>query len=146
MKTTSKCWLIANFEIIVYVFALIVSAILAIMVFGFSNVNSESVLKGFAYSAIVAGSISIPTKRGVFQFGKYLLIVGMGILVPVLIAKNEELDAQSQKILTGMIILFWIVFILASVVSAVLAVYTYRNIGEVLSRRMLYRNSRVAIF
>jgi hypothetical protein len=129
-----------------YVFALIVSAIL---VFGFSNANSEFILKGFAYSALIAGSISIPTKRGVFQFGKYLLLVGMGILFTVLIPKTEEfqkLDIQSQKILNIMTVVFWIVFILASIVSAILAVYAYRNIREVLSRRMLYRNSHVGIF
>jgi hypothetical protein len=129
-----------------YVFTLIVNTIL---VFGFSDINNKLIFQGFMYSALFAGIVSLPTKSSVFQFGKYLVVVGMGILFTIMASKSEgfqKLDIQAQKFFIIMMIVCWTVFIVASIISAFIAVYTYKNIGEVLSRRMLYRNSNVSIF
>ena len=138
MGTTFRCWLIANFEIIMYLLLLIVSAILL-----FSISDLENAFKIFAYSAIFAGMLSFPTNRGVFQFGKYLFLVVIGILMTI--GANDQKYA-SDVMVSLIINKFWTVFIIASVISAFIAVYTYINIDEVLSRRMLWRNSNVSIF
>lgn len=139
MGTIFRCWLIANFEIVMYVLLLIVSAIL---LFGFSSLESGDALKFFTYFALFAGMLSFPTNKGAFQFGKYLFLVGMGIVMTVGANNPEYADVMGSLIVSS----FWIVFIIASVISAVIAVYAYKNIGEVLSRRMLYRNSNVSLF
>jgi hypothetical protein len=128
-----------------WVFTLIASILLLL---GFSA-NGVFALKLSAYMALFAGILSFPTKNGVFQFGKYLFLVGMGIIFTVALPKTEgfqEENIQYQEFYNKAIIAFWIVFIIASIISAVIAVYAYRNIGEILSRRMLYRNSNIGIF
>ena len=138
MGTTFRCWLIANFEITMYVLLLIVSAIL---LFGISD--SDSALKIFVYSALFAGMLSFPTNKSVFQFGKYLFLVGIGVLLTV---GAKDPKYTNDILMSSMVDKFWIVFIIASVVSALIAIYTYVNMDEVLSRRMLYWNSNVSIF
>ena len=131
---TFYCWLIANFELIMYIFLLILSAII---LFGFSD--KDNTLNIFMYLAVLMGILSLPTKKGVFQFGKYLLIVGFGIMM-------NDPKYDNNEFMSIFIPKFWIVFIITSIISAFIAVYTYMNIDEVLSRRMLYRNSNVSIF
>ncbi|MDR0982490.1 MAG: hypothetical protein LBM07_04515 [Culturomica sp.] len=145
MGKTFRCWLIANFEIIMYVLLLIISAIL---LFGTLDLEIAFAFKLFVYSALIAGMLSLPTNRGSIQFGKYLFLVGFGILMTIGVtigAKNDPEYANSVM-LSPIINKFWTVFIIASVISVFVAVYTYINIDEVLSRRMLWRNSNVSIF
>jgi hypothetical protein len=117
------------------------------VLFGISDFDVESGLnlKVFFYSALIAAMLSYPTNRGVFQFGKYLFLVVIGILMTI--GANgakyaNDVNVDYNYILVG----FWGLFIIASIISAIIAIYTYNNIDEVLSRRMLYRNSNVSLF
>ncbi|MCL1867603.1 MAG: hypothetical protein FWF72_01455 [Paludibacter sp.] len=138
MGITCRCWIIANFEIIMYVLLLVVSAIL---LFGISDLDNA--FKIFSISALVAGMLSFPTNKSIFQFGKYLFLVGMGIVMTIGANNPENANDVMKSLIVNR---FWTVFIIASVISVIIAVYTYINIDEVLSRRMLYLNSNVSIF
>jgi hypothetical protein len=133
---TSKCWVIANFEIVAFVLTLIVSAILLALFGLFGLVNSKDVGEVLGVAA-VAALLSFPTKKGAWQYGRYvlLLLVGIGMIV------NRDGDIPVWGT-----ILFWTVFAIASIISGVIAAYAYDNIDEVVSRRMLYRNSNVSLF
>ena len=121
-----------------YVLLLVVSAIL---LFGISDLDNA--FKIFSISALVAGMLSFPTNKSIFQFGKYLFLVGMGIVMTIGANNPENANDVMKSLIVNR---FWTVFIIASVISVIIAVYTYINIDEVLSRRMLYLNSNVSIF
>jgi hypothetical protein len=124
---------------------LTVSAIVLFVLLDFDVENGLN-LKIFFYSALIAAVLSYPTNRGTFQFGKYLLLVAFGIFITI--GENDaeytkNMDAEFTKYA---VMVFWIIFIIASIISGIIAFYTYNNIDEVLSRRMLYRNSNVSLF
>ena len=141
MGTIFRCSIIANFEIIAYLLLLITSAIL---LFGVSDLDTAFTSKLFIYSVLFAGMLSFPTNKGLFQFGKYLFLVGIGIFMTI--GMKNDPKYVNDVMMNLIINRFWTVFIIASIISLVIAVYAYMNIDEVLSLRMLYQNSDVAIF
>jgi hypothetical protein len=136
MESTSKCWLIANFEIVAYVLTLIVSILLLLLGRLFGLMDFEKVGEVIGYSALIAALLSLPTKRGVFQYGRYVLLLLPGI----------GMFMGTGEAPVWVIILYWTVLVIVSIISGVIAAYAYDNIDEVVSRRMLYRNSNVSLF
>lgn len=144
MGVTFRCWLIANFEIVMYVFSLIITAILFFGIIDLDKAEAvAAIFKAYVGFAMFAGMMSLPSKKSTFQFGKYVFFVIIAIIVTISVRRELATVDETMRL---MIKLLWIVFIIATVISAVIAVYTYKNIDEVLSRRMLYRNSNVGIF
>jgi hypothetical protein len=143
MSTTFKCWLIANFEIVFFWIVFIAGGI-----WFFRSVDRIPMLPIFVPSATFIAAFTFPTKKGSIQFGKYFVMIGFGIFFTYLsnqpVATEDEME--TVMILKKIMSQFWIVLPIASVISLFLAVYTYRHVDEVISRRMLYRNSRVSLF
>jgi len=140
---TFKCWLIANFEI----FMLLLTAITGSIIFwGFSGIGEETAFSAYC-SILLVLLLTIPTKRGAVQLGKYILMLGGMILLTWGIRNQGWIDDVADKELFNRFITwFWSVFSIATAISAWLAYYTYVNIDEVVSLRMLYRNSEVSLF
>ena len=150
MNTTFKCWLIANFEIVFLILMGIAAAIFLFIFADFSKVDalsealSEEERKWIFLGPFFLIALNSPTKSGGFQFGKYFVLLGAAIVI-TLITKQSELAADYEN-LKPLVRWFWIVFPFATVISIWLASFTRANISEVLSRRMLYRNSNVSLF
>jgi len=141
--STFKCWLIANFEIVI----LLITAIISSIIFWFfSGIENEMAFNAYC-SIFLVLLLTIPTKRGVLQFGKYILMLGGFILLTWGIKKQGWIeDTTDKELFSSFITWFWILFSVATVISGWLAYYTYVNIREVVSRRMLWRNSNVSLF
>jgi hypothetical protein len=95
--------------------------------------------------------LTFPSKKGKFQFGRYLFMTGAGIFFTIVYNLPDITDNFSEymgllMLIQGSILLFWIIFLIASLISIIPAIYTYRHINEVISRRMSYRNSKVNLF
>jgi len=141
MGSTFKCWLIANFEIVLTFVVIATGCIF--FYFGFSE-KKEPLIKPLFLSALFLYAFNFPTTRGVFQFGKFLVVLGIFILFTLGILNPEDVNIDKSAV-PG-IMLMWSFFAVAAVIGGWLAIYAYNNIGEVLSRRMLYRNSCVSLF
>jgi len=142
---TFKCWLIANFEIVMFLLTLIISSIVVWGVAG--GIKNESALEAYFYVLALVAMFSLPTKRGVLQFGKYILMLGGIILLMWGVKKGGWVtDIEEIEMYNRFFTWFWVAFSIATAISIWFAIYTYVNIHEVVSRRMLYRNSNVNLF
>jgi len=103
--------------------------------------------KMFAIFCIFPAFFCLPTKSVGFEYSRYFLLLG-GVFLVMLMAKDPDFEAKTEHVETMryFIKLFWILFAIATVIATWLAIYTYNNIDEVRSRRMLYRNSNVSLF
>ena len=139
--TTFKCWFIANFEIAMLIFTAIISTIICCIFSG-----TEEVFSVLFQSILLLVVWTFPTNRSNLQFGKYIVMLGGAILLTYG-AKNEGWtfinDETGKDMLSTFITWLWVIFSIATVISGWLAYYTYINISEVVSRRMLWRNSNV---
>lgn len=141
---TFKCWLIANFEIVMFLLTVIVSII---AIWGFADIKNENAVTMCLCVLALVAIFSLPTKRGVLQFGKYILMLGGIILLMWGVKKGGWVtDINEKEMFERFITWFWAVFSIATAISIWFAIYTYVNIHEVVSRRMLYRNSNVNLF
>lgn len=136
MNSTTKCWFIANFEVFLYLITVFISTIVYMISF-----EMATALKISFYFALGLGFFNIPVKSGIFQYGKFILMLGLAILFTIGITETDN-----SLIGRTLIWSFWIVFAIASFISGVLAYYTYHNMDEVVSRRMLWRNSNVSLY
>ena len=126
MKTFIS-WIIANFEGVIFC---IIFSIIAI--FLFSNppikddgtiISHKGLLELLILSAVFIGGLTLQTKNAGVGIIKYLLIVAF----------------LSWTFL-------WILFIGSSVIGLISAIYAFLNFDDVVSLRMLYRNSCVSLF
>jgi uncharacterized integral membrane protein len=151
MKTLN-CWLIANSELVLSFLTVIIGGI-AIWVYGaevVANPENKVTSKGhffglFTLMVGLAFVIGLPTNRGALQFGRYILMLG-GVIFVQCIKWESKSEASDSTYLNLFLSSFWTVFIVASVVSLLIAIYTFINFDEVTSRRMLWRNSNVSLF
>lgn len=141
MKTFIS-WIIANFEGILLS---IVLAISAIILFSNSPMKDDGtilyikeILELFTISAVFLAALTLQTKSCGVGVIKYLLLLafliwGHGIF------KDSQLQILSWT-------LAWIVFVGSSVIGIISAIYVFLNFDDVVSLRMLYRNSSVSLF
>jgi hypothetical protein len=141
-SNTFKCWLIANFEIAMILLTFIIGSIIF---WGFGGIKKEGALDVYV-SVFGLLLLTIPTKRGVLQFGKYILMLVGIILLMWGIREGWITDVLWQEKFSLIITWFWIIFSVATVMSCYLAYYTFVNVNEVVSRRMIWRNSNVSLF
>lgn len=153
---TFKCWLIANFEIFSFVLTAIIASIIYFGFLGSKTVEAETDQETsdslailfavlFAYFVIFIN----PTNKNGVSFFKYIVTLGGLILLTWGVKSKGWIMSdpkEVQAIFSRYITYLWIVFSIATVLSGWLAHYTYVNIREVVSRRMLWRNSNVSLF
>ena len=141
MKTFIS-WIIANFEGVIFC---IIFSIIAISLF--SNppikddgtiISHKGLLELLILSAVFIGGLTLQTKNAGVGIIKYLLIVAFLIWRPGLD------DSLIQNFLSWTFL--WILFIGSSVIGLISAIYAFLNFDDVVSLRMLYRNSCVSLF
>jgi hypothetical protein len=142
MGATFKCWLIANFEIVMFFLFFIILGSL----FMFYDIDEE--IWGYMICfALISFVCTCPTNKGVFQFGRYFLILIFGILITVGSHQSDQIIEEVKTETSHLALrIFWINFAIASIIAIFPAIYTYHHMEEVVSRRMLYRNSNVSLF
>ena len=153
MNSTFKCWLIANFEIVFFWLTTILG-VLFFLVFSdknfenFENKNSYDFMKVVLMYGIFVFVFNTPTKNGAFQYGKYIVLLGLAIIfIFYSEAPESQFNIEDKETFNRFFLWpFGALFVTASGISGWLSYYTYKNIYEVLSRRMLYRNSNVSLF
>ena len=124
-------WLIANFEQALFWICTIVGVLFLFLFASDSliiHLQNLNFTLGFGIGVFI---VAIPTKSGIFNTIKYFVVVGSIFLI---------LLGQEK------VFWFWVVFSFASAISGYMAYYAYVNIDDVLSRRMLYRNSSASLF
>jgi hypothetical protein len=144
MDATTKSWFIANFEIASFVCTVIAGAIIATII----TIIKGGMAVGAALIACVYGGFflslfTIPTKLESLGVTKYILFLLISVLFTCAICMSEE---ETPYYVTFILYSYWGIFIAGSYFGGVIARYTYRNFQEVVSRRMLYRNSNVSLF
>lgn len=141
MKTLLS-WLIANVEVFttlvlvvvfeVYVFTAEITTISA---------DDQWMLAGGGAMGIVAAKTmlgGVPTKNTVGDVVNLCVIVVAYVLIWVITSDDGEYHAFYAPSIG--------VLCVSLVVAAAVAAFTFRNFGEVVSRRMLYANSNVSLF
>ncbi|MDR1584085.1 MAG: hypothetical protein LBS55_12685 [Prevotellaceae bacterium] len=146
--TTFKYWMVANFEIISTIVAGLISLLLALCFY--NEKQHPDMSKGkFIVSIIFVLLMSCAQAKGrFFSIGKYILILIVILLyfiAVVFISKAEEVSTAIG--MPAAAVVFAFIFLVAgTIVGIKLAIFTNRNIDEIVSRRMLYRNSSVQLF
>ena len=121
----------------------IISGIFILNSVDLADDESDFTMLVFLYLSLFA--LNTPTKNGAFQYGKYILMLGSAIFFTWYM-KQPEFPAENTALIKSLLTWFWIAFPIATVIGGWMAAYTRANISEVLSRRMLYRNSNVSLF
>jgi hypothetical protein len=147
MSTTFKSWLVANLELVTaVVLSVIIIPLYVIFAGKDTPVDRASGELGdfftifFFLLVIPYVLVSIPP-RLIIGIVIYLLILGLGICLFFL--ENEKTGEHIFRLFS---IAYLSVFVGASVLSFFIARYAKYNFDELVSRRMLYRNSRVGLF
>jgi len=125
-KVVVKCWLIANFEFAFFFVFLIMSLLTAVVLRG-------AVVIAIAMFVCPFAVFALPLKQAGIGLARYILLVSFGLYAGI------ELGYATM-------IGFFIPLAVCSVVGLWLAIIAYKNMDEVVSLRMLYRNSRVSMF
>jgi lipid-A-disaccharide synthase-like uncharacterized protein len=144
--TTFKYWLIANFEIIIGVVTILVNIILWLCTYDEERPKEMSAnLTGWMFFSLTAVVFySSPTESCSVSLFKYIVLLLLSILI-LLIHIYIEKDDPSQ-IPLSIIVWGWFIFVAGTVIGIRYAIFTKRNIDQIVSRRMLYRNSSVQLF
>jgi len=156
MSSTFKYWLVANFEIFIFLLTIILCPIFFFITYTIvgaeiadpENVDEETIWRfGFGIIWIILMvPFTLPTKNAGTDGLRYIL---MFIIVFFFMwwTTQPECDEAHSEILGHIFKWFWkIVLPAATVIGVWIARYTFRNFDEVVSRRMLYRNSNVSLF
>lgn len=149
-NTTFRCWLIANFEIVLFWFTVIIGSLLLFITdrekfLNLSDTRQNDLISAHFVSIVILAIFNVPTKRAAFQYGKFLVMIGVVVII-MLNMTQMDFSSYESELMNRLVAWFWIIFSIASIIGGWLAYYTYNNMGEVLSRRMLYRNSNVSLF
>lgn len=140
---TLKCWGIANLELLA---TIVCVAILFIdySVTGEAELDQVQGLRkiGF-YGIICLGIFMFLAKNG--GVGMFVKTLALLFFVLMLISR---LWSYYESGICGMgtLIMVGIITLLSLVASVYASIYTYQNFDEVVSRRMLWRNSNVSLF
>jgi hypothetical protein len=148
MGTTFKSWLVANLETTTgVILSVICIPLLVISVGKYTPVEGDSKDVGSIFG-IFAILLAIPFALGSTppRLAKsifiYLLILGIGILF--FFFKDDKTGELIAP--TWFPLAYLSAFVVISAVSFFIARYAKYNFHEVVSRRMLYRNSNVSLF
>lgn len=157
MGSTIKYWIVANLGLIIWIVVLFIG----VLNVDFGEVKSllheqqtndpESQSKRieimFWVTTLIFGcAFCLPTKKMDSSIARYILFCFL-MFYSLYFGENTEansVEIEAGKNLVSRII--WIGFVCSHLLALLLAVYTYRNFDEVVSRRMLYRNSAVDMF
>ena len=137
--STLKYWFVANIELFMALLSVVIAAIyLLIFPFDDSSLSIRLLATGF-----LLFGLNIQTKEAKFKiFFYFLILIGL-IFVTYVIIKDDSMTSHERTLYTTVP---WIVFSIISFFSGWLAIYAYNNFEEVVSRRMMWRNSNVSLF
>jgi hypothetical protein len=138
MGATFKSWLIANFEITFGGLIIIITGIYTCL--AVENSQLQDVFIVYLGLSVVFVAFIVPTQNGAIGIGKYILLILFGILVQCFSKEPEH------AIVLKMLPYYWGLLAISSVIGAFIARYAYTHFDEVVSRRMLWRNSNVDLF
>jgi hypothetical protein len=138
MIDTFKSWLIANFEITVGGLIIAITGIYTCMSVESSQLRDVFIIY-LGLSAVFVIFI-VPTTNGVVGMGKYILLIVCGALAQYF---SEE---PKHAIILKMLPYYWGLLLICSIIGVFIARYVYLHFDEVVSRRMLWRNSNVELF
>jgi hypothetical protein len=144
MKKTFKSWLVANFETAI---GGLISAIIGLfLIFSLFVMEFAQIDDAILYLLYSISFASVPWAVCTLAVGKamYILLILAGILLHVYSGLPEFADFHA--ILRIAIPCYWGIFVVSNVISGFLARYAYLNFAEVVSRRMLWRKSKVTLF
>jgi hypothetical protein len=140
--TTFKYWMVANFEIISAVVTGLITILLVLCFYNEEQHPNESTGMMIGEVIFMFFLSCVQGKARFFSLIKYIIIVLLGIAA--LFVPNEG-DA-TVAIPTTVCVYGWIFLVAGTIIGINLAIFTNRNIDEIVSRRMLYRNSAVQLF
>ena len=142
-QTTFGAWLIANYEIVstVALFAIYVICFFATGVSDMLKAEGEAV-----WLLLLMGALGVMIAKTFFyvpvasQVADWMLIILNIVWIVLLYSKLGDIGAG------GFVSVMLVEVVISFVWAFMLARSTYRNFDEVVSLRMLYRNSRVDLF
>ena len=138
MNATFKSWIIANFEIIIFCLVFF-GGVLFIAVYDMTLIIEYK--DYFLYSAIIIATLTFPINNVGAGFLKYIITLAINVFIAALAYLSPD-----EIVLSGAIIPCCCLFVGASVFGGMMAHYTHLHFREVVSRRMLYHNSKVNLF
>lgn len=142
MNSTSKCWLIANLEIITFGIAAAITGLAAIVhrakILPLLNEDAGEIIFFFLFSC----TLFHPTRKLCFGIIKYFGLTLAHVLYSVLVLKFSS-NAHETVIAVW---ITWAIFVASSSIGGWTAYNSNQNIDEVVSLRMLYKNSSVDLF
>jgi hypothetical protein len=142
MGNTFKFWLVANLGVIITVIATIIAVVAALGIEPPEGTMKSELVFGIPLiTCFCTMFMCFPLKRMSEIFGRYSMIILAGIMV---VCFKE--DFVADPVLSKFPIIYWITLSCATVIATLIAIFVYRNFEEVVSRRMLYRNSAVEMF
>lgn len=159
MNDTVKYWLAANLGIVVWLLLLLIGVIvwlpdLDLVIHPETADLSEPDAWNLVYKLYVwslslgCGLIfCLPTKKKGESSGRYIFLIGFG-LIWIFMPKAIGQTATVEEMLLAKRFarIYWIALATIHVPALLIARYCYSNFDEVVSRRMLYRNSSVSLF
>ena len=161
-----KSWLVANIEVILIVFTILLIALSGLVLIPKSSESFKALFFAIAFfSAVICAVIVGCVRNGVASLLAIAILVGIAVFgskkgsadnqnteievaeqqvkSPEQEAFNNTMDEVIENInWSGLI---WL-SIIACVFGVCIAVYANRNFDDVVSRRFLYRNSTVSVF
>jgi hypothetical protein len=142
-ENTFLCWVVSNIEIACAVAFWIIGSLIILIV----GVEYEKMSK-LAAMGVLAVLLAITCAQGkqrFFSLIKYLIIV-IAIAALIFTPEMEMEENMKDNPLYLYRNLLFASLIIGAIFGIFVAIYANRNIDEVISRRMLYRNSNVALF
>lgn len=139
MNDTSKCWVIANFEMIIIGVTLLMGLLYALVKGGVML----CVGMGLQMLPLIAFLLAFTLPLKTFGFG--IIKFGILFLGGCLVTFMDYVHAF-QHDYTSYITIFWGVFLIGMILALYMSVFIHHHFHEVVSRRMLYTNSNIDMF
>jgi low affinity Fe/Cu permease len=140
--TTFKYWMVANFEILAAVVAGFISILLVLCFYNEEQHPNETVGDVVIVFFFLFLLTCAQGKSRYLSLIKYIIALLICIGVTLVSSDGET----TTEISTTVIVFWWIFLVAGTIIGIKLAIFTNRNIDEIVSRRMLYRNSSVDLF
>jgi hypothetical protein len=143
--TTFKYWMVANFEILAVVVAGFISILLVLCFYNEEQHPDMSTGNMIGMVIFISFLICMQGKSRYTSLIKYLIVLLFCVIAAIVIFVGP-IEDEGFKIPRIVAVFFVIFFVAGTIIGVKLAIFTNRNIDEIVSRRMLYRNSSVALF
>jgi hypothetical protein len=138
-NNTFKYWMVANFEMLSAIAAGLLSVLLIPCFFNEEQHPDDSIGGRILVAFFLFALSCVQGKSRFFSLIKYIIILLFWI-------GSTFMTDEESKMPAIVIVLGWISLVAGTIVGIKLAIFTNRNIDEIVSRRMLYRNSKVDLF